>query len=385
LDFAHAVTPTRNALREKITYMVELFGVLVRGEKSSGLIYDAVSKKLVSNALQETYRRYGFDIADIASQQKATSQRMPVLSEVYLMLSRIQRTDRGVENQRRLQPLLAALERYVGEGDLAPLFDNRTTVDTRSHFINFNYHGLPDEYLPMAMHLVLEFVRTSMFTDEQRESGINRLLYVDEAQVLMGFPETAHFLEYTARTCRKFGIGLTVMTQNVGVFVTDSEGAANTVGRAILANCSIKVLLKQEPSEAEAVRAAFRLTDGELSRLLASRSGEGLVIVGRESSWFTAVGLASPLEYAMLTTTTSERAQIVDEERRVLAAAQDDLDNQEYDDSFFEVGELPAGAASQLADGATRQLPPSSDAPPASPFDEDPFGSPFTFGEDDES
>jgi hypothetical protein len=222
----------------------------------------------------------------------------------------------------------------------------------------------------MAMHLVLEFIRTSMFTDKQRESGINRLLYIDEAQILMGFPETAHFLEFTARTCRKFGIGLTVMTQNVGVFVTDSEGVANKVGRAILGNCSIKVLLKQEPSEADAVRDAFRLTEGELSRLLASRSGEGLVIVGRESSWFTAVDLASPWEHAMLTTTTSERAQIAEDERLQIEAAQANFDNAEYDDSFFdEPLALPPGESLQ-------QL----DAP--SPFEDDLFANPFAFDDD---
>jgi type IV secretory pathway VirB4 component len=343
LDFSHAVAPKRNALRDKVTYLVEFVGVLVHEDKGDGLIYDAVSKKLVSNALQEVYRRYGYIISDVTTQQAATSKNMPILSDVHVMLSRIGKTNRDPEVQKRLQPLLAALERYVGEGDLATLFDNRTTVDTRSHFINFNYHGLQQEYLPMAMHLVLEFIRTSMFTDQQRESGVNRLLYIDEAQILMGFPETAHFLEYTARTCRKFGIGLTVMTQNVGVFVSDANGEANKVGQAILGNCSIKILLKQEPSEADAVSAAFRLTEGELSRLLASRA-----------------------EHAMLTTTTSERAQINEDERLLTAAAELTFDD---GNSYFveEDHMLPAGEV-------TRVLGPGSAV--------DPFEQPFSF--DDE-
>jgi hypothetical protein len=371
LDFSYAVCPSRNALREKITYLVELFGVLVRGDRNEGLIYDAVSKKMVSNALQEVFRRYQYNVADVASQQRATSERMPTMSEVHLMLQRIARTDRDPETQKRLQPLIAALDRYVGDGDLAPLFDNRTTVNARSHFINFNYHGLQREYLPMAMHLVLEFLRTSLFTDEQRESGINRLLYVDEAQILMEYPETAHFLEYAVRTCRKYGLGLTVMTQNVGVFAADAAGNPNKVGQAIMGGCPIKILLSQEPTEAEAVVSSFHLTEGELSRLLSSRHGEGLVIVNRESTWFSSIGMASPLEHAMLTTTTTERAQIAaSEHQAALAAAGYDVEFED-EERFRDAAELPPGSR-----GA---LPPARDeAPPASPFGEDPFASPDT-------
>lgn len=371
LDFSYAVAPTRNALRDKVTYLVELIGVLVHSDRREGLLYDAVSKKYVSNALLEVYRAYRYSVQDVATQQQATPDRMPTMSELYMMLQRIARTNRDSEVQKRLQPLLAALDRYCGDGDLAPLFDHRTTINARSHFINFNYSGLQREYLPLAMHLVLEFLRTSLFTDEQRESGVHRLLYVDEAQILMDVPETAHFLEFTIRTCRKYGVGLTVMTQNVGVFVADAKGNPNKVGQAILSNCSIKVLLKQEPAEADAVTLAFKLTEGELSRLLGARSGEGLVIVGRESTWFSAQGMASPLEHSMLTTTMAERAQIAASERQ-------SLEEGGYDVEFEEEVRFPA--STELPAGAQQALPRAPERPQASPFEEDPFSdedSPF--------
>lgn len=333
LDFSYAVSPTHNALRDKLSFLVELLRVMMRtGGDDTSMVIDAMTKKIFENALIEAYYAYGYEVGDLSTQQAATPGHMPKLSEAVDMLKRIGKGNKDPEVQRRVTPLVAALDRFVGDGSLAPLFDNRSTVEIKnSPYINFNYHNLSQDYLPMAMHLVLEFFRTALFTDEQRESGIHRLLYVDEAQVLMAFPETAHFLQYTARTCRKFGIGLTVITQNVGVFVMDDDKAPNKVGRAILANCPIKVLLKQEPSEAIAISEAFRLNENELTRLLSSSTGEGLIIVNRESCWFSSVGMASNTEFRMCTTDTTQRAAFAAEDRLLEA------DNEDPSSAFREL------------------------------------------------
>lgn len=310
LDFSNAARPGHNALRDKIASVVELLRLMMATEEGGSVQIDPYTRQLFEVALQESYRRYGYLAGDEKTQLGATPEQMPTLSDVWDMLARMQKTDRNPQVQERLQPLLAALGSFVGDGHLAPLFDQRTTIDLRSHFVNFSYQSLPRQYLPMAMFLVLEFLRTSYFTPEQQNSGINRLLYVDEAQIMMGHPATAQFLEFTARTCRKYGIGLTVMTQNVGVFVLNDDGSDNKVGQGILSNCSIKVLLKQEQSEADAIKRAFKLTSGELSRLVGAASGEGLVFVDNETAWFSARGMASEMEYAMLTTTMGERAAL---------------------------------------------------------------------------
>jgi len=361
LDFSNAVRPGHDALREKIAFMVDFIGVMLRSQDGSGVIYDAVTKQIVDNALQETYRQYGYHVSDQQSQLHATPENMPRLSEVHAMLQRLAKVS-GPDPmvQERIRPLIAALGTFVNDGSLAPLFDQLTTIDLRSHFINFDYSGLPKQYLPLAMHLVLEYLHTTFFNRHQLQSGTNRLLYIDEAQVLMKELETARFLEQTARTCRKYGIGLTVMTQDVGVFVLNEDGSENKIGRGILANCTIKALLKQEPSEIEAVRRAFDLTQSELSRLLAAGTGEGLIFVGRETVWFTAWGLASPQEYEMLTTTPDEMRQIAAaQQMQALNRAPEQI----VDESHRLSGEFPA--------------PPP---PPASPY-ADPFAGPEAAGQ----
>jgi type IV secretory pathway VirB4 component len=330
LDFAYAVEPGRNALRNKIAAMTDLLMVMLRSGPDRTLV-DPVSKTLFNNALVETYRAYGYQINDEASQQNATSENMPTLSEVWKMLQRIGRSNRDPQIQEKIRPLLAALTNFVGEGPLAGLFDHRSTVDLKSHFINFDISAITkmgDDFVPLAMQLVLEFLRTSLFTDKQAEGLLgNKLLYVDEAQFLMAHPETKAFLQGTSRTCRKYGIGLTVMTQDVGVFVLDEHGNENKAGRAILANCSCTVLLKQHPNELGAVQQAFSLTAAEVTKLSSARIGEGLIIVGAESAWFSAQGMTHDNEHRMLETSMQARA-IINREESSTAALLDDADDE---------------------------------------------------------
>jgi type IV secretory pathway VirB4 component len=346
LDFSNAVRPGHNALNEKIGFLIELLKMMIQSE-DGGVTIDAYSKSLFENALKIVYQGYGYFSEDSSTQQSANSEHMPVMSEVVFTLKEMARTIRDPEVQKRILPINASLTSYV-EGHLAPLFNRRTTVDLRSHFINFDYSGLSSQYLSIGMYIGLEFLRTSYFTAQQQESGVNRIIYVDEAQVLLANVGTASFLDYTARTCRKYGIGLTVMTQNVGVFVQGEENNVKA-GQGILSNCAIKVLLKQQPTEAEIIEKQFKLTKNEVSQLMGASAGEGLLFVGRDSVWFSAHNMASPEEYAMLTTTMSERAQLAQNQ---------------------------AEPSPELASAATRQIaaPVASQQPKESaPFASDPF------------
>lgn len=351
LDFSNAVRPGHNALNEKVGFLIELLRMMIVSQEG-GVNIDAYTQSLFENALKITYKQYGYYAEDVSSQQAATPDHMPVMSEVVISLRALAKQIRDPEVQKRLVPIIASLASYV-DGHLAPLFNQRTTVDLRSHFINFDYSGLPKQYLSLSMYIVLEFLRTSYFTSQQQESGVNRIIYVDEAQILMDSPDTAKFLDYTARTCRKYGIGLTVMTQNVGVFL---EGEQKKAGQGILANCSIKVLLKQQATEAEIIKKQFDLNDSELFSLIGAATGEGLIFVGRDSAWFSANGMASPEEYPILTTTMQERAQIAATKKQ---------------QEINQVQQLPGNTRQIEAPASQPQIPES--AIEKDPFEEDPF------------
>jgi hypothetical protein len=324
LDFSYAVPRPRagqdvnqlhNALRYKLPFLTELMRVMLRADgDSTADIMDPVTQKIFTNALIECYRRYGYDVRDVRTQLDATSDKMPTLGEVHAMLDRMRRASRDTLFQTKIVPLIASMENFVGEGQYAGLFDNKSNIDMRDNlFTVFHVGDVSDRQLPIVMHMVLEFLRTTLFTAEQLESAQNRIIYVDEAQRMLSFPETAYFLGWTASTCRKYGIGLTVMTQHVGAFLFNADGSENKVGRSVLAACSLTVLLRQHPNEIDAVRQAFKLTENELIRLRQVPSGEGLIVLDQESCWFTAKYMSTDEERRFLSTTAAERASFRDD------------------------------------------------------------------------
>lgn len=366
LDFSYAVPrPKRgqdmsqlhNAMRHKIAFLSELLRVMLRSEGGEDIM-DPVSTKIFTNALLECYRRYGYDVRDVRTHIGATPEKMPTLGEVHAMLDRMRRASRDPLFQSKIQPLIASLENFVGEGQYGGLFDHRSSIDLQENLLTvFHVGDVSDKQLPIIMHLVLEFLRTTLFTHDQLESATNRIIYVDEAQRMLSFPETAYFLGWTASTCRKYGIGLTVMTQHVGAFLFNADGTENKVGRSVLAACSLTILLRQHPNEIEAIRQAFKLTENELLRLRAVPAGEGLLVLDQESCWFTSQYISTDEEKRFLSTTAAERAQFAEEDRGLLGMGDDG-------DDFFGV---PSVGPGYTPGAGPRGLPPAADPPEDEP------------------
>lgn len=309
MDFSNAVRPAHNALNEKIGFMWELVKLMLKSGDNTNINTGGHTRTLVKNALAETYAQYGYSTSDISTQQNATSDNMPIMSDFWESLETVARIDPDPEAARILNPIVHALSEFVGEGHMAPLMDRRTTVDMNSHFIVFDYHDMPEQDLPLGMFLVMDYLRTTYMTQERAEQGQKRALYIDEAHIVMESEEISRLLEWQVRTCRKFGLGITVMTQNVGVFAHGEGGAENKSGRGILANCAIKVLLKQESTEAPYIEKEFDITGAELGRLLNAGVGEGLIFVGGDVTWFSGMFMTSEEEHELFSTTVSERAR----------------------------------------------------------------------------
>jgi type IV secretory pathway VirB4 component len=99
-------------------------------------------------------------------------------------------------------------------------------------------------------------------------------MIIDEAWWMMQYEDSAKFLYALAKRARKYYLGLTIISQDVEDFLTSKYG------RAVVANSSMQLLLKQAPSSIEMVAEVFNLTEGEKFLLLESDVGEGLFFAG---------------------------------------------------------------------------------------------------------
>ncbi len=186
-------------------------------------------------------------------------------------------------------PSLAQRLRKYTTGTFAGIFSQQSNIDINNQMVVFNIRDLEDELRPVAMYIVLNHIWN--ITRAQKKP---RMLIVDEAWQLMQYEDSAKFLFSLAKRARKYYLGLTTITQDVEDFMSSK------MGRAIVANSSMQLLLKQSASAVDVLSDVFKLTDEERKRLSNFPVGQGLFFAGQNHVHIQIV--ASDTEESLITT-----------------------------------------------------------------------------------
>lgn len=127
-----------------------------------------------------------------------------------------------------------------------------------------------------------------------------RQVVVDEAYLMLREnPEASYLLWALIKRSRKRLCGLTIITQDL------ADVLSTTLGESIINNASIHLLLRQTEKAIDGVGAAFGLSEGERSFLVAAPQGQGLLLVGGERAAVKVV--TSQLEHSLCVTDPAER------------------------------------------------------------------------------
>jgi conjugal transfer ATP-binding protein TraC len=181
------------------------------------------------------------------------------------------------------------LRKYTS-GTFAGIFSQQSNIDINNQMVVFNIRDLEDELRPVAMYIVLSHIWNIIRAEKKK-----RMLIVDEAWQLMKYDDSANFMFSLAKRARKYFLGLTTITQDVEDFM----GSKN--GRAIVANSSIQLLLKQSSSAIDVLADVFKLTEEEKKRLANFPVGQGLFFAGQSHVHIQIE--ASPTEKQLINTT----------------------------------------------------------------------------------
>jgi len=236
---------------------------------------------LLDRALILTYKQKGIT-PDPATQTKEP----PLMEDLYKVLI-------GME-EVLARGLADRIEKFV-KGSLVGIFDQQTNVEIRNQLTIFSIRDLEEELRPIAMYLILDFIWTKVRRDPKR-----RILIVDEAWYMMKYPDSGNFLNSMAKRARKHYLGLTTITQDVEDFLSVD------LGKAIIQNSSVQILLKQSSAAIEKVAGVFYLSEGEQHLLLSADIGEGLFFAGPAHAAIRVI--SSPEEHALATTKPQEVA-----------------------------------------------------------------------------
>lgn len=196
-------------------------------------------------------------------------------------------------------PSLAQRLRKYTTGTFSGLFSTQSNVDINNKFVVFNIRDLEDELRPVAMYIILNYIWNKVKSDKRK-----RILVVDEAWQLMKYEDSANFMYSIAKRARKYQLGLTTISQDVEDFLS------SRMGRAIVANSSLQLLLKQAPSAIDLVGQVFKLTPSEQARLTQFPIGEGLFFAGLNHVVMRV--LASDTEYGLVNTSPRTPEQLAE-------------------------------------------------------------------------
>ncbi|MDO4902580.1 MAG: DUF87 domain-containing protein [bacterium] len=266
-----------NALRANIVTLHGLFRLMLGGTHGHGLT--PAEEADLDQAIIDTYARAG-----ITSDPLTHNSTPPTIIHLYDTLVHMGGSG----------PQLAQRLRKYTTGTFAGIFSQQSNIDINNPMVVFNIRDLEDDLRPVAMYIVLSHIWNVVRTDQKK-----RMLIVDEAWQLMQYEDSANFLFSLAKRARKYHLGLTTITQDVEDFM------GSKMGRAIVSNSSMQLLLKQSSSAVDVLSDVFKLTEEERKRLANFPVGQGLFFAGQSHVHIQIT--ASPTEDALITTNPNQQ------------------------------------------------------------------------------
>lgn len=304
-DLPHVVEKedADNALRSNLITLHGLLRLMMGGAQAQmantggGTVAPAltpVEEADLDQALIETYAKAG-----ITNDPLTHRTPPPTINDLYETLLHMQGTG----------PQLAQRLRKYTTGTFSGIFSQQSNVDINNNLAVFNIRDLEDELRPVAMYIVLNYIWNKTKADKKK-----RMLIVDEAWQLMRYEDSANFMFSLAKRARKYNLGLTTITQDVEDFMSSK------MGRAVVANSSMQILLKQSTSAVDILSDTFKLTSEEKKRLSQFPIGQGLFFAGQNHVHIQVI--ASESETELITTNPDEQTKTPTQEINMQSGAQ---------------------------------------------------------------
>lgn len=283
-----------NALRSNLITLHGLLRLMMGGAQAQMLASSAAAGTQITPALTpseeadldaaliETYAKAG-----ITNDPLTHRSQPPTINDLYDTLLHMGGTG----------PQLAQRLRKYTSGTFAGIFSQQSNINIENQMVVFNIRDLEDELRPVAMYIVLNYIWNKTKADKKR-----RMLIIDEAWQLMKYEDSASFMFSLAKRARKYNLGITTISQDVEDFM------GSRMGRAIVANASLQLLLKQSASAVDVLANVFKLTGEEKKRLTQFPVGQGLFFAGQNHVHIQII--ASGTETGLITTNPEQVQQV---------------------------------------------------------------------------
>ena len=293
-------------VENKVEDVTQALLTMARGSTRSQDINE-VTKQIIAESVAQEYAAHGItsDPASIYEARGNTNgdllgrakKPMPTIGSWYKRLQRNAETNENPDYNFHYSYLLKVMKQYIREydGQMA-YFDGQSTFDLLDGtlFINLDISQLEERFArPLAQQILLSWIWEKYVkkNSEDRKKAYKKRVIVDEAWMLLPYPEAVDFLNTMARRARKRNVSLAIISQRFQDFYEKPEV------QAVLTSSDTKLLLAQDKSEIQYLKEVFKLSEGEAGFLVTCSKGEGLLKVGSETAILQITPTAKEFEF----------------------------------------------------------------------------------------
>ena len=254
-------------------------------ELTKQIISESVAEEYAANHITSDpaslYESNAIMSGDVLGKKKKD---MPTIGSWYKRILRKAEENKNVDYQFHYSYLIKVMKQYIREynGQMA-YFDGQSTFDLLDGtlFVNLDISQLEERFArPLAQQILLSWIWEKYVkkNSEDRTKASKKRVLVDEAWMLLPYPEAVDFLNTMARRARKRNVSLAIISQRFQDFYEKPEA------QAVLTSSDTKLFLAQDKSEIQYLKEVFKLSSGEANFLVTCFKGEGLLKVGADTA-----------------------------------------------------------------------------------------------------
>ena len=294
-------------IESKIEDVTQALLTMAKGSTKSKEVNE-LTKQIIAESVGDEYARLGItsdpqslyiseSAAVIDGKIVKEKKDLPTIGSWYRQIQEKAANNTNSDYQFHYSYLIKVMKQYVRayDGQMA-YFDGQSTVDLNdeSPFINLDISQLEERFArPLAQQILLSWIWEKFVkkNSEDRRKARKRRVLIDEAWMLLPYPEAVDFLNTMARRARKRNVSLAIISQRFQDFYEKQEV------QAVLTSSETKLFLAQDKSEIEYVKEVFKLSEGEATFLVTCQRGQGLLKVGQDSALISIRPTAKELEF----------------------------------------------------------------------------------------
>ena len=294
-------------VENKVEDVTQALLTMARGSTRSQEVNE-LTKQVIAESVAEEYASLGITNNPISIYKSGENfqkgdrlyrdkKDMPTIGSWYKRIEEKARQNKNSDYQYHYSYLLKVMKQYIREfnGQMA-YFDGQSTFELLdgAPFINLDISQLEERFArPLAQQILLSWIWEKYVkkNSEDRSKARKKRVLVDEAWMLLPYPEAVDFLNTMARRARKRNVSLAIISQRFQDFYEKPEA------QAVLTSSDTKLFLAQDKSEIEYLKQVFKLSEGEANFLITCLKGEGILKVGGDTAILQITPTAKEFEF----------------------------------------------------------------------------------------